>query len=150
MDFLLVGQRSREPDPVPDQAYMRDLGIRERLHFAAGQKGVMRYLSIMDIGVNCSESEGFSNAVMEYMAAGVACVVSDGGGNPELVRAGEQGAVFRVNDHEALAAEILRLCEEEPLRRRYVAAARLRMEREMSLAAMLKAHEALYLRLVGR
>lgn len=151
VDFLLVGQEEpTNPIQFRTEALARDLGIRERLHFAAGQKGVMRYLSIMDIGVNCSESEGFSNAVMEYMAAGVACVVSDGGGNPELVRAGERGAVFRVNDHEALAAEILRLCEDEPLRRRYVVAARLRMEREMSLAAMLKAHEALYLRLVGR
>lgn len=150
VEFLLIGQEEpANPIQSRTEALAQDLGIRERLHFAAGQKGVMRHLSIMDIGVNCSESEGFSNAVMEYMAAGVACVVSDGGGNPELVGAGVQGAVFRVNDHEALAAEILRLCEDEPLRRRYVDAARLRMEKEMSLATMLKAHEALYLRLAG-
>jgi polysaccharide deacetylase family protein (PEP-CTERM system associated) len=150
VDFLLIGQDEKlNPLQGQTEALARSLGISERLHFIAGGGGVMRYLSIMDVGINCSETEGLSNAVMEYMAAGVACVVSDGGGNPELVGANVHGAVFKVNDHAGLAAEVLRLCDSAQLRSRYAASARRRMETEMSLPVMLEAHAGLYRRLAS-
>ena len=150
VDFLLIGtdvMAGGHRDRVKGLA--KDLGVRERLHFVDFCRDVLPYLSIMDIGVNCSEGEGLSNAVMEYMAAGVPCVVSDSGGNPDLVDPEVHGAVFKLDDHVGLATEILRLLGDAQRCDRFVRNAHRRMETEMSLPAMLKAYERFYRRLVG-
>ena len=150
VDFLLIGidvMAGGIRDRV--KALIRELGIDERFHFVDTCQDVVPYLSIMDVGVNCSAGEGMSNAVMEYMAAGVPCVVSDSGGNPDLISADVHGAVFGLDDHAALAREILGLLEDPQRRGRFVENARRRMETEMSLPAMLRAYERYYLRLVG-
>jgi len=150
VDFLLIGidvMAGGHRDRI--KALAKDLGVRERLHFVDFCQDVLPYLSIMDVGVNCSEGEGLSNAVMEYMAAGVPCVVSDSGGNPDLVDPEVHGAVFKLDDHAGLATEILRLLGDAQRRERFVQNAHRRMETEMSLPAMLKAYERFYRRLVG-
>ena len=51
----------------------------------------MDWLSRMSIGCLTSISEGFSNAIMEYMAAGMPVVAIDVGGNRDAVVDGETG-----------------------------------------------------------
>jgi polysaccharide deacetylase family protein (PEP-CTERM system associated) len=149
VDFVLLGEGFIKGRQEELEALARTLGVRERLHFVGRSPEVLRYLSFMDVGVNCSYGEGLSNAVMEYMAAEVPCIVSDSGGNPDLISADIHGAMFKVDDHAGLAAEIIRLLDDTQRRARYVAAARRRMETEMSLPAMLRAHEGFYRRLIG-
>ena len=48
----------------------------------------------MSIGCLSSESEGFSNAILEYMATGLPVVATDVGGTPELV-VDERDGTFR-------------------------------------------------------
>lgn len=143
IDVMAGGHRDRAI------ALAQELDISERVHFVDTCQNVVPYLAIMDVGVNCSEGEGMSNAVMEYMAAGVPCVVSDSGGNPDLVTADVHGAVFKLDDHDALATAILRLLDDEALRQRYIRNARHRVGTEMSLPAMLKAYKEFYLRLTA-
>lgn len=150
VDFLLIGvdvMAGGIRDRVKD--LITELGIQSRFHFVDTCLDVTPYLSIMDIGVNCSAGEGMSNAVMEYMAAGVPCIVSDSGGNPDLISADVHGAVFGLDDHAGLASGILGLLEDLPRRRRYIENARQRLEREMSMPAMIGAYERLYCRMVG-
>src|SRR5882762_2166519 len=69
VDFLLIGtdvMAGGHRDRI--KALAKDLGVRERLQFVDFCRDVLPYLSIMDVGVNCSEGEGLSNAVMGYMA----------------------------------------------------------------------------------
>jgi len=49
------------------------------------QEEIAPYLQAMDIAVLSSESEGFSNSILEYMAAGLPCVATDVGGNREAL-----------------------------------------------------------------
>jgi len=51
----------------------------DRVFFTRGEGKIMDYLSRMCIGCLTSFSEGFSNALMEYMAAGLPVVATDGG-----------------------------------------------------------------------
>lgn len=149
VDFVLLGEAFVEGRQEVLEALARSLEVRERMHFVGRRPDVLRFLSFMDIGVNCSQGEGLSNAVMEYMAAGVPCVVSDSGGNPDLVSFDVHGAVFKLDDHAGLAAEILRLLGDPQLSKRYAASARQRIDTEMSLPAMLSAYERFYERLAG-
>jgi glycosyltransferase involved in cell wall biosynthesis len=71
----------------------------------------------MSIGCLSSESEGFSNAILEYMAAGLPVVATDVGGNGEAVRHGETGLLARDRTPESFAAPIIELLRDEGQRR---------------------------------
>jgi len=145
VDFLLVGTDAAERLLRPElEALANSLNIAGSVHFTGQQSDVVPYLSIMDIGVNCSEGEGLSNAIMEYMAAGVPCVVSNGGGNPDLIKDGDTGRLFELYDHEQLARIVVELLDNEPERKRLSANARKFVRDEMSIDSMLSNYEALY------
>jgi len=63
-----------------------------------------------------STTDTFGNVVLEAMASGLPCVVSDTGGPRELVQEGETGFVTRSLDIENFTAAIQRLVEEPSLR----------------------------------
>ncbi|WP_321371073.1 glycosyltransferase [uncultured Desulfuromusa sp.] len=93
-----------------------ELGLQNIFHFAGAVKDVPSYLYSLDIGVLCSDREGLSNAILEYMACGLPVVATSVGGNVELVDA-ENGICFPPEDHLALAAALQSLIENPPLRK---------------------------------
>ena len=145
VDFLLVGADAGGCHLQSElETLARSLDIADRVHFAGRQTQVIPYLSIIDIGVNCSEGEGLSNAIMEYMAAGVPCVVSSSGGNPDLVQDGKTGRLFELDDHEGLARIVLEMLDDPGQRKQYVEQARAMMRDEMSVDGMLAKYEDFY------
>lgn len=90
-------------------------GLAERVHFCGAVTNVSDYLHHIHIGVLCSDREGFSNAVLEYMAHGLPVVVSAVGGNAELVDEAT-GLCFPAGNVDALAEAILRLADDPALR----------------------------------
>lgn len=61
------------------------LGVDRHLNFEGSVDNVSSYLQNIDIGVLCSDREGLSNAIMEYMANSLPVVATNVGGNAELV-----------------------------------------------------------------
>jgi glycosyltransferase involved in cell wall biosynthesis len=88
------------------QALIRDLNLSEHFHFAGGVTSLRAYLSAADIFVLPSRSEGFSNAIVEAMAASLPVVATDVGGNGEAVKDGVSGLIVPSEDPAALAAAI--------------------------------------------
>jgi glycosyltransferase involved in cell wall biosynthesis len=72
----------------------------------------------MDLFVLTSNTEGLPNAVMEAMAAGLPCVVTDAGGSREVVHNGETGFVVPIGDLDRLSKRIGTLLGDDGLRRR--------------------------------
>jgi glycosyltransferase involved in cell wall biosynthesis len=101
-----------------------------------------RLLAAADVLIMPSRHEGLSFAVLEAMAAGTACVVSDGPGNPEAV--GDAGLVFPAGDEAAARAALTRLAEDPALRARLGAAARERAATQFSIPGFLARMGALY------
>lgn len=121
-----------------------ELGVLDSIEFAGRIEDVPGYLERLQIGVLCSDSEGLSNAVIEYMFKGTAVVATAVGGNPELVSDGTTGLLVPPGDAEALAAAILRLIENPVLRERVVHAARESVEAAFSWQRCLTEHEEIY------
>lgn len=92
-----------------------ELGIADRVHFLGATDQVNSYLQHIDIGVLCSDKEGLSNALLEYMACGLPVVATAVGGNGELVD-DSNGICVRAGDHEALRAALARLISSDSLR----------------------------------
>jgi glycosyltransferase involved in cell wall biosynthesis len=111
--FLLVG-RGELYDEL--RGIAAELGVGRRVFFTQGEGNVMDYLARMSIGCLTSISEGFSNAIMEYMAAGMPVVAIDVGGNRDAIIDGETGFLVPERSPEALAEPIVRLLRDEERR----------------------------------
>ena len=120
--FLRAAQRVQQQ--VPDAAFIiagegdlksatqqlaRDLGIEHRTFFLGRCSDVGAVLSISDVCVLSSSSEGFSNSILEYMAAGRPVVSTDVGGAREAIVHGETGYLTPAGDHEQIAEHIIYL-----------------------------------------
>lgn len=149
--LLFVGaDNAAEPARDATLAHAKALGLQDRVYRAHAQGDVEQYLSFCDVGVNCSDSEGLSNAVIEYMCARVPVVVSEGGGNVDLVQNGVNGLSFAVGDAQGFYEQLRRLLEDAALRERCVASAYEMVHSQMSLKAVLARFESTYLDLIGK
>jgi glycosyltransferase involved in cell wall biosynthesis len=104
--FIVVGDGHLRGG-LEEQA--ESLGLGRSIHFTGRISNPLEVVCTFDIGVLTSETEGFSNAIIEYMACGVPVVVTDTGGNPELVTEGENGFLVPVGRYESLAEKVVQL-----------------------------------------
>ena len=133
--LLLVGTG---PDFDRDRELVPRLGIEDRVVLTGFRSDTARLLAASDIYLNSSSSEAMSFAILEAMAAGLPLVLTDVGGNPELVNTGEvSGLLAPCDDVEAYARAIRRLLEDDALRARYAAASRAKAAREFDLYTLL-------------
>ncbi len=100
---------------------------KDQVVFTGLRHDIPAILAATDIFVLPSYSEGLSNALMEAMAAGCACIASDVGGNAFLIQNGISGFLFPTGDREALAAHIRRLVEDPAKREALGSSARKRI-----------------------
>ena len=125
-----------------------ELCIESRIEFVGRRKDVKDLLSAFTIGVISSDSEGFSNSIMEYMAVGVPVVATNVGGNRELVSEGETGVLVPPNDPEVLAVGILRLLSNPEAARAMGKKGRLKLLIKFSTQRMLEETKGFYEALV--
>jgi glycosyltransferase involved in cell wall biosynthesis len=121
-----------------------DLGIRDHIVFAGRVGDPAPYINRFSVAVLCSESEGFSNALVEYMQAGRAVVCTDSGGNRELVEHGVNGFLVPVGDVGVLADHLVRLLSDSGLARKLGEAARLSVQSTYSHTRMVTEQMACY------
>src|SRR5262245_23977410 len=125
-------------------------GIKENVQFLGERTDTATLLGMADFCVLSSWEEGFSNVVLEAMAAGLPIVVTKVGGNPEAVIDQEAGLVVPPRDPKALGDAILRLAQDPDLRERLGAAAKRRVKQEFSLENCVESHNRLYEELMSR
>ena len=88
--LVLVGGGPKEIEPL--KMYADKLNIKkEFIHFTGRIKNPIAIIKHFDVCVSCSESEGLSNAIIEYMACAKPIVCTNVGGNPEIIRNGYNG-----------------------------------------------------------
>jgi len=98
VDTTVAGQEAREQ--------VRRAGMESCFRFLGGRSDVERILPACDLGCSTSVTEGFPNAVCEFMACGVPCVVTDVGDSSLIV--GDTGLVTPISDPRAVSDAILR------------------------------------------
>lgn len=91
------------------QSLVKDLKLGSHFRFDGGVTNLRQHLAAADIFVLPSRSEGFSNAIVEAMAASLPVVATNVGGNAEAVEDGVSGLLVPSDDPGALSAAILKL-----------------------------------------
>ena len=126
------------------------MGVGRETFFTGRCTRVAELLAVSDVCVLSSKAEGFSNSILEYMAAGRAVVVTDVGGAREAVTEGETGYLVASGDDETMAARIVSLLQEPERARAMGERARQTVERKFSCEAQLRNSLNLYDELLAR
>ncbi|HEX8284207.1 MAG TPA: glycosyltransferase [Pyrinomonadaceae bacterium] len=145
--FVVAGEGSLSEEY---RALASELGIGGDVFFTGRCESVGDLLSVSDVCVLSSTAEGFSNSILEYMAAGRPAVVTDVGGAREAVEDGRNGYVVAAGDDEALAARVASLLEDPAGARRMGEEGRRVVEEKFSCGAQLARTEALYESLLAK
>ena len=133
--LLLVGTG---PDFDRDTALIPELGLQDTVIATGFRTDTAQLLAASDIYLNSSSSEAMSFAILEALGAGLPLVVTDVGGNPELVNTGGVcGLTVPYGDEAGYADAMALLLEDDGLRSRYATAARAKAEKEFSLEHLL-------------
>jgi glycosyltransferase involved in cell wall biosynthesis len=120
------------------------LGLGDRLLLPGTVRDAAEALSELTVAVLCSESEGMSNALLEYMAAGLPIVATRVGAAEELIADGVHGLLVQRGDRKGLARALDRLLREPDFACQLGTNARARAGQMFSRDAMLRRYERFY------
>jgi glycosyltransferase involved in cell wall biosynthesis len=114
--LLLVGQDRGIEKALQIQA--ENLGLAHAVQWLGLRNDIPDLLAAADIYVCASHEEGFSNSLLEAMAAGKAVIATKVGGNNEMLEDGVLGLLVEPHDTEGLVLSIKKLVTDHTLRAR--------------------------------
>ncbi|HWK12231.1 MAG TPA: glycosyltransferase, partial [Vicinamibacterales bacterium] len=103
---LLVGEGPERPVL---EGLAQQLGVADSVQLLGSRRDVAALLSTADVYVQPSLQEGYSNAILEAMAAGLPVIATAVGGNTEAVTDGATGLLVPPADVAALASAMRQL-----------------------------------------
>jgi len=121
-----------------------EAGLESRFVIIPGTREPEKLYPAMDAYICTSETEGFSNVLLEAAASGLPLIATRVGGNPEIVFPGENGSLVPVAKPEDVAQAALTLVDNPILRRRMGNQSRELVAQRFSLEIMVRRHELLY------
>jgi len=141
--FVIAGEGELRPET---ERLAGELGLNESCLFIGRCASVPDLLAASDVCVLSSQAEGFSNSILEYMAAGRAVVATNVGGASEAIVEGETGHLVDAGDDRAMAERLIALLRDSEKRRAMGINGRRRVEQHFSTANRLKRTTELYQR----
>ncbi|MBF0495734.1 MAG: glycosyltransferase family 4 protein [Deltaproteobacteria bacterium] len=141
-ELLLVGGG---PERARLLKLAKNLELADRLKITGYVQDVENFLSRMDIFVLPSPAEGLSNALLEAMASGLACVAMDIPANQAVLENGRNGLLVPLAaGASGLARELARLLESPDLRHRLGRQARETIRSRFSMDSVAQRYVQLY------
>lgn len=135
---------------VNDRNYMngleqqiKNLNLNKNIYFTGGVSDPISYMKNFDIAILCSDSEGFSNTLMEYMLNALPIIATDVGGNSELISHEFSGLLIPEAKAEYLAKNILEVLNNQSLAKNLAFNAKQEISK-YSIARMVNEHIKLY------
>ena len=145
--FLLAGEGELQ-DSLEQMA--NDLGIQNSTYFLGRCENIGALLGVSEVCVLSSKAEGFSNSILEYMAAARPVVATNVGGAAELITEGETGHLVTSGDDEMMAARLVSLLHDPQRARAMGETGKRVVEQKFSCDAQRARTEELYNRLLHR
>jgi glycosyltransferase involved in cell wall biosynthesis len=139
--LLLIGSGPLEAEL---RARVSREGLDDHVRFLGSRDDVAALLPGLDVFVLGSRFEGLPIALLEAMAAEVACVATAVGGVPEAITDGVEGSLVPPGDPAALARALEVVLLDSDLRAAMGRAGRLRVSNDFSIDRAVRRTEELY------
>jgi glycosyltransferase involved in cell wall biosynthesis len=143
--FVIAGEGKLENDL---RSLAASLGIAENVHFIGRCDDVPALLNSSYGCVLTSTAEGFSNSIIEYMAAGKPVAATNVGGAAEIIADGETGYLVASDDDAGMAARLIEFLSDEAAASGFGEKGRIVVEQRFSREAQIENTAALYRRLL--
>jgi glycosyltransferase involved in cell wall biosynthesis len=145
-NLILVG-------PGSDREALRHLaverGIADHVQFVGAVPDPAEHLRAADLFVLPSVAEGMSNSLLEAMATGLPCVVSEIGGNTDLITDRQTGRLVAGANPDAWAATLIELLSDLESARQLGVRARESIDHDFSLRVVVDRYVDLYRRMIA-
>ena len=115
-----------------------------KIVFAGWRADVPACMNAMDIFVQPSLSEAFSQVLIEAMGCGLPVIATDVGGANEVIENGVNGILIEPNELSAIAREVLKLHAPDDLRKTMAEAGRSSVCERFGVERMIDRHMELY------
>jgi glycosyltransferase involved in cell wall biosynthesis len=146
LHLLLVGDG---PERAALESQVQLLGIKDHVTFLGNQADVRSYLNAADLFVLPSKSEGISNALLEAMSAGLACLVTTVGGNFDILDHGRCGVLLPPGDVIAWSNSLIEFGNDPEKRQSFGAAAQKHVTSHFDFSVVGSLYENLYAELTA-
>ena len=113
--YIICGQ-GKEKEYLQKES--KKLGVERQIHLLGYREDVYKIYKMCDIYLHPSRREGLSVALMEAMAAGLPCIVSDIRGNRDLIDKEKGGLYFKWNNSADALGKIQKLAKDKEKRKR--------------------------------
>ena len=104
------------PEKKRLEALARELKVDKQIHFLGYRDDIKSLLSISDCFLFSSFQEGLPRSLMEAMASGLPCVVSNIRGNTDLIVDGHNGFLCPADDASAFCDALKTIISDSNLR----------------------------------
>ncbi len=131
------------------QALAKSLGLEDRVIFLGFRSDISVIMRSFDIFVLSSLMEGISLSLLEAMALSRPVVVTDVGGNPEVVKNNETGILALPQNPDNLAEGIISLAKNRDMANKFGEAGRKWVEQEFDIDKMVARYLSLYEKCLG-
>lgn len=121
---------------------------KENFRFLGIKSDIESYISIMDVCVLATFTEGISNAIMEYMALGKPVIATKGGGTNEIVQNEETGFLINPQNPTELSEKINLILNNNDLRKKLGNRGKQRIIESFSINNMVNSYLYIYKRLI--
>jgi L-malate glycosyltransferase len=139
---LLIAGQGPQAEPLKAQA--AELGISDQVKFVGLRFDMPEIYQLMDVFLLTSFSEGISVTLLEAMASGVPAVVTDVGGNGEVVKNGETGYLVPLREEAGFSERVSYLLTDSEQARALGEQARCRAQQYFSFATMISNYLDMY------
>ena len=124
---------------------IKELAITDNVIMTGYQAKPQHHMALMDIYLLSSLSEGTSMTLLEAMSIGKPCVVTDAGGNPEIIKQGVNGFVTQNDNANAFAKAIIRISSDADKKKKMSTESQHRFNKEFSAKLMADQFMHLYI-----
>ena len=139
--LLIIGDG---PLRIELESLTTNLGLQNHVKFLGARSDIPELLSVMDVFVLSSFSEGLSLTLIEACAAAKPIVATDVGGNAEIVKHESNGFLVPSDQPEDLAKAILEILTHDAKAKLMGEMGRKQFEEKFTLDVMVKKYEYLY------
>jgi len=145
--ILIVGSG---PEESKLKKLVQDLNLQEKVIFLGHipHENLPQYLSLADVFVRPSLSEGLGNVFLEAMAVGVPVIGTAVGGIPDFLKDKETGLFCQVNQPADIAKKIKMILEENTLREKIILQARKLVQEKYQWEFIAQKMENIFLNLI--
>lgn len=145
--FIIGGEGEQGKDL---QARSKELGLDKNVFFIGWLNDPYELISILDINVMTSISEGFPYYLLEGARFSIASVCSRVGGIPDLITSSINGYLFEPKDYKTLASHLLELAADSTKRIDFGNRIHKKANEDFSLDAMRRTQLEIYASIINK